>query len=303
MSKKVLICDAIAHEAVERMRASGLMVDEKIGMSPEQLTACIGEYDAVVVRSATKIREAQIAAAKRLRVIVRGGVGVDNIDVAAAQREGIGVLNTPAAASVSVAELALGMILTLARQIAWADAAMKDSRWDKKAFAKGMELEGKTLGILGVGRIGRALARKASGVGLVCVGADTALPSSGHFEGLTLLTAEELYERADVLSLHVPRPAGGAPLIGAAEISRMKPGVLIVNCARGGVVDEKSLLEALDSGRVGGAALDVFESEPPADWTLARHPRVVATPHLGASTKEAQARVGMEVAELLLEHL
>lgn len=303
MVKNVLVCDAIAHEAVERMRAGGLHVDERIGMSPEELNGCIGGYDAVVVRSATKIREAQIAAAKQLKVIVRGGVGVDNIDVAAAEREGIRVLNTPAASSVSVAELALGMIFALARQIARADAAMKEGRWEKKAFAKGMELEGKTLGILGVGRIGRALARKASGVGLVCVGADPVLPSSGHFEGLTLLTSGELFERADVLSLHVPRAAGSPPLIGAAEIERMKPGVLIVNCARGGVVDEAALADALASGRVGGAALDVFETEPPADWSLARHPKVVATPHMGASTVEAQARVGMEVAELLLEHL
>jgi D-3-phosphoglycerate dehydrogenase len=285
------------------MRAGGLVVDEKIGMTPAQLGAVIGDYTAVVVRSATKIREPEIAAARNLKVIVRGGVGVDNIDVSAAEREGIRVFNTPAASSVSVAELALGMIFALARQIARADAAIKAGLWDKKAFAQGMELEGKTLGILGVGRIGRTLARKAAGVGFVCVGADPALPSSGRCEGLTLLTAAELYERADVLSLHVPRPAGSAPLIGALEIARMKPGVLIVNCARGGVVDEKALFEALESGRVAGAALDVFESEPPADWSLARHPRVVATPHVGASTEEAQARVGMEVAALLLEHL
>ena len=302
-SKRVLVCDAIAADAVERMRAGGLAVDEKIGMTGDELLAIIPEYDAVVVRSATKIEARHLAAGDRLKVVVRGGVGVDNIDVAAAESEGVRVLNTPAASSVSVAELALGLMFSLARQIPRADASMKGGAWDKKSFAKGIELEGKTLGILGVGRIGRALARRASGIGMVAIGADPALGTTGTVEGLTLLPAADLFGRADVISLHLPKPAGAPAIVGAAEIAKMKHGVLIVNCARGGVVDEAALVQALHSGRVGGAALDVFEIEPPKNAELYGHPRVIATPHIGASTVEAQARVGLEVAEILLAEI
>jgi phosphoglycerate dehydrogenase-like enzyme len=231
-AKRVLICDAIAADAVERMRAGGLAVDERIGMTGDELLAVIPEYDAVVVRSATKIEARHLAAGERLKVVVRGGVGVDNIDVAAAEAEGVRVLNTPAASSVSVAELALGLMFALARQIPRADASMKGGAWDKKSFAKGMELEGKTLGILGVGRIGRALARRASGIGMVVIGADPALGTTGAIDGLTLLPAADVFARADVISLHLPKPPGAPPVIGAAEIAKMKPGVLLVNCGR-----------------------------------------------------------------------
>jgi D-3-phosphoglycerate dehydrogenase len=302
-AKRVLICDAIAADAVERMRAGGLAVDERIGMTGDELLEAIRDYDAVVVRSATKIEARHLAAGDRLKVVVRGGVGVDNIDVAAAEAEGVRVLNTPAASSVSVAELALGLMFSLARQIPRADASMKGGAWDKKSFAKGMELEGKTLGILGVGRIGRALARRASGIGMVVIGADPALGTTGAIDGLTLLPAADVFARADVISLHLPKPPGAPPVIGAAEIAKMKPGVLLVNCARGGVVDEEALHHGLQSGRVGGAALDVFEIEPPKNPELFGHPRVVATPHIGASTLEAQARVGLEVAEILLAEI
>ena len=303
LAKRVLICDAIAADAVERMRAGGLHVDERIGITGDELVEAIREYDAVVVRSATKIEARHLAAGERLKAVVRGGVGVDNIDVAAAEAEGVRVLNTPAASSVSVAELALGLMFALARQIPRADASMKGGAWDKKSFAKGMELEGKTLGILGVGRIGRALARRASAIGMVVIGADPALGTTGTVEGLTLLPAADLLGRADVISLHLPKPAGAPAIVGAAEIAKMKHGVLIVNCARGGVVDEAALLAGLQSGRVGGAALDVFEIEPPKNAEVYGHPRVVATPHIGASTLEAQARVGLEVAEILLAEL
>jgi D-3-phosphoglycerate dehydrogenase len=302
-SKRVLVCDAIAPDAVERMRAGGLVVEERIGLSAEALEAAIGDYEAVVVRSATKIKAQHVAAAKSLKVIVRGGVGVDNIDVAAAEAEGVRVLNTPSASSTSVAELALALMFSLARQIPRADASMKSGAWDKKSFAKGMELEGKTLGILGVGRIGRALARKASAIGMVVIGADPALGTTGSLEGLTLLPAEDVYRRADLISLHVPKPEGAPAAIGREQFAQMKRGVFLVNCARGGVVDEAALLDALESGQVGGAALDVFEAEPPKDLRLVGHPRVIATPHVGASTVEAQARVGLEVAEILLGEL
>ena len=302
-SKRVLVCDAIPAEAVERMRAGGLAVDEKIGLTADELEAVLSGYDAVVVRSATKIAARHLAAARRLKIIVRGGVGVDNIDVAAAQAEGVRVLNTPAASSVSVAELALGLIFALARQIPRADASTKAGTWDKKSFAKGMELEGKTLGVVGVGRIGRALARRGAALGMVVVGADPALGTTGSVDGLTLLPFEDLLPRADVISLHLPKLAGAPPVLGAPELAKAKKGVLIVNCARGGVVDEAALLAALESGQVGGAAMDVFEVEPPTNLALVTHPRVIATPHVGASTVEAQARVGLEVAEILLAEL
>ena len=285
------------------MRAGGLVVDEKIGMSPEALEAAIGDYEAVVVRSATKIRAQHVAAAKSLKVIVRGGVGVDNIDVAAAEAEGVRVMNTPSASSTSVAELALALMFSLARQIPRADASMKSGAWDKKTFAKGMELEGKTLGILGVGRIGRALARKAAALGMVVIGADPALGAEGTVDGLTLLAPDDVYRRADFISLHLPKVAGTPATIGPLQLAQMKKGVFLVNCARGGVVDEAALCAALESGKVAGAALDVFEVEPPKDLRLVGHPQVIATPHVGASTVEAQSRVGLEVAEILLAEL
>jgi D-3-phosphoglycerate dehydrogenase len=301
--KRVLVCDAIPAEAVERMRAGGLVVDEKIGLAPDALEATIRDYEAVVVRSATKIGARHLAAAKNLKIVVRGGVGVDNIDVAAAEGEGVRVMNTPSASSVSVAELALALMFSLARQIPRADASMKSAQWDKKSFAKGMELEGKTLGVVGVGRIGRTLGRKASALGMVVIGTDPALGDAGSIDGLTLLRPDDVFRRADVVSLHMPKPPGVRAAIGRLEISMMKDGVLIVNCARGGVVDEAALLEGLESGKVAGAALDVFEVEPPKDMRLVLHPRVIATPHVGASTVEAQARVGLEVAEILLAEL
>lgn len=301
--KRVLICDAIAADALERMRAGGLVVDEKLGLTPEALEAVIGDYEAVVVRSATTLGAQHVAAAKRLRVIVRGGVGLDNIDVAAAEALGVRVMNTPAASSTSVAELALALMFSLARQIPRADASMKSGAWDKKSFAKGMELEGKTLGILGVGRIGRALARKAAALGMVVIGADPALGATGSVDGLTLVPPDDVYRRADLISLHMPKVAGTPAAIGREQFAQMKSGVLLVNCARGGVVDEAALFDALDSGKVAGAALDVFEVEPPEQPRLVGHPRVIATPHVGASTIEAQARVGLEVAEILLAEL
>lgn len=303
IAAKVLICEPIAAEAVEQMRAAGLQVDERAGLSPEAFEALIGDYDAVVVRSATRLGERQIAAARRLRVIVRGGVGTDNIDHAAAASREIAVLNTPGASSAAVAELSLGLLLALARRIPQADAAMKSGGWPKKELSDGIELEGKTLGIIGVGRIGGAFGRRAAALGMVVVGTDREPEPAGRFEGLEILPFEEFLPRADFVSVHIPPSREGRAEIGGEEIARMKDGVLLLNCARGGVVDEDALLHALESGKVRGAALDVFAEEPPRDLRLARHPRVICTPHLGASTREAQARVGMETAQLLLERL
>lgn len=303
IAAKVLICEPIAAEAVERMRAAGLQVDERVGLSPEAFEALIGDYDAVVVRSATRLGARQIAAARKLRVIVRGGVGTDNIDCAAAASREIAVLNTPGASSAAVAELSLGLLLALARRIPQADAALKSGGWPKKELADGIELEGKTLGLIGVGRIGGALGRRAAALGMVVVGTDRESEPAGRFEGLEILPLGELLPRADFVSVHIPPGRAGRAEIGGEEIARMKDGVLLMNCARGGVVDEDALLHALDSGKVRGAALDVFAEEPPRDLRLARHPRVICTPHLGASTREAQARVGMEIAQILLERL
>ncbi|EEG09921.1 NAD(P)-dependent oxidoreductase [Pseudogulbenkiania ferrooxidans] len=300
---RVLVCDPIPSVAVERMREGGLLVDEWIGLSPAMLEELIGDYDAVVVRSATRLGAQQLAAAQRLRLIVRAGVGTDNIDLAAAASQGIAVLNTPKASTGSVAELALGMLLALARRIPQADAAVKSGGWPKKEFSDGIELAGKTLGIIGVGRIGGALGRCAAALGMVVVGADKAAEPVGRFEGLALLSLEALLACADFVSIHTPPSKAGRAVIGKKEIARMKDGVLLVNCARGGLVDEEALLTALDSGKVRGAALDVFAGEPPSDLRLARHPHVICTPHLGASTREAQARIGVEIAQLMLEQL
>ena len=300
----VLICDSIPAVAIEQMRAGGLTVDERIGLTPEELEALISDYDAVVVRSATRIGKQQIATARRLRLIVRAGVGTDNIDLAAAASREIAVLNTPKAPTTSVVELALGLLLTLARRIPQADAALKSGRWPKKEFADGIELEGKTLGIIGVGRIGGSLGRCAAALGMVVVGTDKELiKPSGYFEGLELISFEELLRRADFVTMHIPPSADGRAAIGHKEIAQMKDGVLLINCSRGGVVDEDALLAALESGKVRGAGLDVFAEEPPTDLRLARHPRVVCTPHMGASTQEAQVRIGMEIAQILLEQL
>lgn len=300
---QVLVCDPIPSVAVEQMRQGGLLVDERSGLSPGELEAVIGEYDAVVVRSATRLGERQLAAACRLRMIVRAGVGTDNIDLAAAASREIDVLNTPNASTVSVTELALGFLLALARRIPQADAAVKSGSWPKQAFSDGTELKGKTLGIIGVGRIGGALGCCAAALGMAVVGTDKALEPAGCFEDLELLTLEELLPRADFLSIHVPPCAEGGAVIGKAEIALMKEGVQLINCARGGVVDEDALLAALDSGKVRGAALDVFAEEPPRDLRLASHPNVICTPHLGGSTQESQARIGMEIARILLERL
>lgn len=279
-----------------------MKVDERIGLTPEALKSLIGNYDAIVVRSATRLSAQQIAAAHKLRLIIRGGIGTDNIDLAAAAKHNIPVLNTPKASTISVAELALGQLLALARHTPQADIAVKSGEWPKKALSDGIELRGKTLGIIGVGRIGGTLGLYAAALGMVVIGTDKRSRPSGSFDGIELLSLEELLPRADFISVHTPGLNGQA-VIGRHEIAQMKDGVQLVNCARGGLIDEAALLEALESGKVRGAALDVFSREPPADLRLIQHPRVICTPHLGGATREAQARIGMEVARLLLDKL
>ncbi len=296
---RVLICDPVEEKALARLRAAKVEVTVRPGMSPEELgTELAKGYDAIVVRSATKVRKPALDAAKGLRLIVRAGVGLDNVDADHAKTKEIEVLNTPRASSDSVAELALAHMFALARSVPHATQSIRDGKWDKKAFV-GIELQGKTLGVVGIGRIGQALARRALALGMKVVAQDKFVKTS-PLPGVPLVSLEELLRQSDFVSLHVP-PDPAGPVIGAGQIARMKDGAYLVNCARGEIVDEGALLAALDSGKLAGAGLDVFSVEPPTNAALVRHPKVTLTPHIGAQTKEAQERIGDEVVELLLE--
>ena len=301
MAFRVLVSDPLDASAVAAMRAAGLVVDEKTDLSPDRLKIEIAAYDAIVVRSATKVRAPIIDAAKNLKLIVRAGVGLDNVDAEYAATKGIAVRNTPAASSNSVAELALGHILSLARHIGRATASMKAGKWEKKQLS-GIEIQGKNLGIIGIGRIGQLLAAKASALGMTVVCYDAYLKTSPIPKIVRMVTWDELLATSDFISLHIPFDPGVGAVIGAKEIQRMKDGVRIVNCARGGVVDEAALVEAMRAGKVAGVALDVFGAEPPAaDHPLFALDTVSLTPHVGAATDEAQARVGDEAARIVIE--
>ncbi len=303
--KRVLICDPVAKEAVAILSNAGIAVDEKSGLKEPDLVSCIGEYDGVIVRSATKITRPVIEAGKRLKVIARGGVGLDNIDVACAKERGIPVVNTPQASSISVAELAIGLIFAVARAIPAADASIKAGKWEKKKFM-GSELYGKKIGVIGIGRIGQEIAVRALGLGMkvtTCARTRRCAPivQAPLMEACDM---DALLRESDIITLHIPKTKESTHLIGEKQFAMMKKGVIIINCARGGVVDEKALYEALQSGKVRGAALDVFEIEPPApDNPLLKLENVVATPHIGASTVEGQFRVGTEVAALVVDKL
>ncbi len=298
---RVLASDPLDPGAVAAMREAGLQVDEKTDLTPEQLVDVIGQYDAIVVRSATKVRAAVLDAAANLKLVVRAGVGLDNVDVEHARRKGIDVRNTPAASSNSVAELALGHLLSLARRIGRGTASMKAGKWEKKQL-KGVEIQGKTLGIIGIGRIGQSLAKKAHALGMKVICCDAYLTQCPVSDVAEMTSVDGLLGTSDFISLHIPFDPDVGPAIGEAEIEKMKDGVFIINCARGGVVDEAALVRALHSGKVAGAALDVFEHEPPStDDPLLAEENVSLTPHIGASTVEAQARVGEEAAQVVIE--
>ncbi len=294
---KILVADTLDKEAVaELQKVPGFEVTVKTGLSEPELVKIIPEFEVAVVRSATKITRPVIEAGKNLKLLIRAGIGLDNIDVAAAKERGIEVANTPAATSISVAEHTLGLMLGAVRHHGPANLTMKQHKWEKKAFT-GTELYGKTLGIIGFGRIGKEVAKRALAFGMTVLAYDviqiaTDLP-------VKQVSLEELIKQADIITLHVPKTQ--KPILGEAEFAMMKDGVVIVNVARGGVVDEKALLQALNSGKVRAAALDVFEKEPPEDFSLIDHPRVTATPHLGAAAEEGQKRAGMEVVRILKE--
>jgi D-3-phosphoglycerate dehydrogenase len=298
---KVMVCDKLADDAIKIMKDAGLEVDVKIGQTEEEVAKNIKGYHAVIVRSATKIRKPAIEAADVLKVIARGGIGLDNIDVADAKAKGIQVINTPEASTRSVAELAIGLMFALARFIPQADASMKKGQWEKKAF-EGSELAGKTLGIIGTGRIGKETARIANLLGMTVIGWDKVVKTV-DVNYLKLVEFDELLTKSDLISLHIPLDKTAGATLKDDEFAKMKQGVFLVNCARGGVVDEKALLDALNSGKVAKAAVDVYAKEPTDNMTLINHPNVICTPHLGASSKEGQKRVGKEVAEKIVAAL
>ncbi len=293
---KVLVCDKTEKECLEQMRAAGLTVDANFEITPEQLLTVLPAYDAVVVRSRTKIRQPLIDVCPDLKLIVRGGVGLDTIDVEYARSKGITVKNTPLASTASVAELAIGFMFMLARSLYKATAGLKAEKWDKKSF-EGDEIGGKTLGIIGLGNIGTETAKRAIQLGMKVIAYD---PTSKGLFGVPLVPLDEVLASADYITLHLPKTKETANMLDAPQFAKMKTGVRIINCARGGIVNEDALYEALVSGKVAGAALDVFAEEPPTDWKLLKLDNVIASPHIGAATKEAQNRIGAEVAQIVI---
>ena len=294
---KILICDKTEKEYIEQMRAAGLIVDVRDDITPEELMTVLPAYDGMVVRSRTKVRQPLIDVCPDLKVIVRGGAGLDTIDHEYAKSKGITVMNTPLANGLSVAELALGYMFMLARNLYKATATMKAEKWDKKSFT-GDEIGGKTLGIIGYGNIGHEIAKRAIAMGMTVIAYDPFVTSQN---GAKLVTLDDLLTQSDYITLHLPKTKESANMIAAQQFAKMKNGVRIINCARGGIVNEEALYEALTSGKVAGAALDVFAEEPPTDWKLLKLDNVIASPHIGAGTKEAQARVGAEVAAKLID--
>jgi D-3-phosphoglycerate dehydrogenase len=300
---KVLISDDLSPQAVKIFRDRGLEVDIKVGLKPDELIAIIGEYDGLAIRSATKVTPKVLAAAANLKVIGRAGIGVDNVDVPAATARGICVMNTPFGNSITTAEHAIAMLMALAREIPQADASTQAGKWEKNRFM-GVEVAAKTLGIIGCGNIGSIVADRAQGLKMKVIAFDPFLsPERATAIGVEKVALDDLLKRADFISLHTPLTDQTRNVLDKAAFAKCKPGVRIVNCARGGLVVEEDLKAALDSGQVAGAALDVFLVEPAKQNLLFGHPRLIATPHLGASTGEAQENVALQVAEQMSDYL
>jgi D-3-phosphoglycerate dehydrogenase len=299
--KKILLADSLDKEAIDKLKALPQFdVSLKTGQDEAGLVETIPGFHAVVVRSATKITRKVIEAARDLELIVRAGIGLDNIDCEAAREKGVEVANTPAATSISVAEHTFGLMLAAVRQHGRANLSMKEHKWEKKALS-GTELYGKTLGLIGLGRIGREVAKRALAFGMRVVAYDI-IKIEADLD-VKQVSFAELLAQADIISLHLPLTKDAKHMIGRPEFERMRDGVIVVNAARGGIVDEAALLEALNSGKVRAAAVDVFEKEPPVDYGLIDHPNVIATPHIGAAAEEGQKRAGLEVVKILQERL
>ncbi|GAB4152302.1 MAG: hypothetical protein Kow00107_02840 [Planctomycetota bacterium] len=297
---KVLVCDPIDKDSFQTLVDLGYEMVEMVGLNEAQLVEVVPPYHAMIVRSATKVTAKVIEAAANMKIVLRGGVGVDNIDVEAAEAKGIKVKNTPASSSMAVAELTIAMMFSLARKLSKADASMQAGAWEKKKFS-GTELAGKTLGLIGSGRIGTQVARLASLLGMEVIAYD---PFVKEFEyGKLVDSSEEILKNSDYISLHVPLTEKTRNMINEQSIALMKPTAFLINCARGGIVDEKAFAEAVRAGKVAGGAFDVFETEPPKDNPLKGLDGVILTPHIGASTKEAQARIGGELVSILKQEL
>ena len=297
---RILVTDGMDKSAVAQLQANGHEVVEQF-YEPDQLGAALRDFDAVVVRSATKVRANHIDEAKgsKLKLIIRGGVGVDNIDVAHAEANGMTVKNTPNASSNSVAETAMAHMFSCAHYISIAGHTMREGKWEKKAYGKGFEVSGKTLGIIGFGRIGQALCKLAKGIGMEVIAYNrTRYEGFEEKFGIKYVELDELFAKADFISLHTPA-IDGVPMIRKETIEKMKDGVVIINTSRGTNIDEADLLEALNSGKVRGAGLDVYVDEPTKNQELINHPCVSCTPHIGAATKEAQKRIGSEIVDII----
>lgn len=300
--RKVLISEPVDQACVEILLKNGIEVSSKPGITKEKLIDEIKNYDGLVVRSATKVTaEILDAGAGNLKIVGRAGTGVDNIDCDAATRNGVLVINAPGGNTLSAAELTCSMILSLSRSIPQACASMKEGRWDRKNFM-GQELQNKTLAIIGLGRIGREVATRMQSFGMKTIGFDPLVPAEASREfGVESFGLEQLWPQADYITIHVPLIPQTKNMINSQVFAKCRKGVFIINCARGGIIDESALLQALESGHCGGLGVDVYEQEPPTNKPLIQHPKVICTPHLGASTKEAQRRVAEEIAEQFVD--
>jgi len=296
---KVLVSDPIAEQGIEILKNAGFEVVQKTGLSPEELAKVIPDFDGIIIRSATKVTKEVIDAANNLKVIGRAGIGLDNVDRDAAKERGVKVVNTPTATSISVAELALGMMFSAARRIPQASVSTKSSKWEKKKF-KGFELYGKKLGIIGIGRIGSEMAKRAKALGMEVIAYDPYVKTSDY---ANIVDLDTLLKESDYISLHIPKTSETEHILDKTAFDKMKEGVVIINCARGGVVDENALYDAINDGKVRIACVDVFESEPAKDNKLFDLEQVIVTPHIGAQTKEGQTRAGTQIAELVRDAL
>ncbi len=299
---RILIADPLDPSGLALLAGSGAEVVELREADRPRLAEIIGDFDALVVRSATKVTAELLHAAKRLKVVGRAGIGVDNVDVAAATEQGVVVVNAPTANLLSATEHTFALLLAVARRVPEADASTKAGGWNRKLT--GVELQGKTLGVIGFGRIGQRVAKRAHGFEMKVVTHDPYLdPAAARRLEVEMLPLDDLLRRSHAITVHTPLTEQTRHLLDAERLALLPRGALVINCGRGGVIDEEALLAALESGAVGGAGLDVFAEEPPSDLRLVRHPRVVATPHLGAQTREAQERTSTETAEMVLAAL
>ncbi len=297
---RVLVCDPIAEDGVAALQRAGAEVDVRTGLSPEELRASVDGYDALVVRSETKVTKAIIDAAGSLQVVGRAGIGVDNIDLEAATEKGVVVVNAPTGNVISAAEHAIALMLSLSRHIPAANASLRSGKWERGRF-QGIEVRGKTLGIVGLGQVGSEVARRAKGLEMRVLGYDPFVPEErARVLGVDLVSMEALIKESDFITVHTTLTEGTKHLIGEKELRAMKPSARVINTARGGIVDEAALKTALDEGWIAGAAIDVFEKEPLTSHPLFESDKVVVTPHLGASTAEAQERVAVDVAEQIM---